>query len=301
MGGRLCRHPLRPGPPRVLRYPAIAETTSWRWKKELIVGADGRCQFDWKTQLVRNGEALFPEHKPLSFLHERREVMTHASWEALYQQNPLIVGGGELPIEKLEVLPNFDRSMVQKSVRYWDKACTAGGGAFTAGVLMLKCKDGTYVIRHVARGRWSALEREERIKEYARADRILYPGVEIWIEQEPGSSGKESAEATIRNLAGYSVFADKVTGSKQVRAQPFAAQVQAGNVRLVAGEWVHAFRDECEIWPNGKFDDQVDAASGAFNKLATSYNYNYAGYDNFDWQGLRTLVYLQSGGTVRLW
>ena len=135
----------------------------------------------------RNGEALFPEHKPLLFLHERRELMTQASWEALYQQNPIIVGGGELPIEKLEVLPNFDRSMVQKSVRYWDKACTAEGGAFTAGVLMLKCKDGTYVIRHVARGRWSALEREERIKEYARADRILYPGVEIWIEQEPGS------------------------------------------------------------------------------------------------------------------
>ena len=33
---------------RVLGYPAIAETTSWRWKKELIVGADGRCRFDWK-------------------------------------------------------------------------------------------------------------------------------------------------------------------------------------------------------------------------------------------------------------
>lgn len=286
---------------RVLRFPAIAETTSWRWKKELIVGADGRCQFDWKKQLVRSGEALFPEHKPLPVLHEHREVMTQASWEAIYQQHPIIAGGGELPIEKLEVLPNFDRSMVQKSVRYWDKACTAEGGAFTAGVLMLKGKDGTYVIRHVARGRWSALEREERIKEYARADRMLYPGVEIWIEQEPGSGGKESAEATIRNLAGYSVFADKVTGSKEVRAQPFAAQVQAGNVRLVAGSWVGPFCDECEVWPRGKFNDQVDAAAGAFNKLASSYNSSYSGFEKVDWMSIATNWYLQTGGGTRPW
>jgi predicted phage terminase large subunit-like protein len=287
---------------RVLRYPAIADTTCWRWKKQLIVGADGRCRFEWKKQLVRSGEALFPEHKPLSFLNERREVMTQASWEALYLQHPIIVGGGELPIEKLQVLPYFDRSTVLKSVRYWDKAGTAGGGAFTAGVLMHKCKDGTYVIQHIARGRWSALEREARMREYSRADRTLYPGVKIWIEQEPGSGGKESAEATIRNLAGYSVFADKVTGSKQVRAQPFAAQAQAGNVRLHAGPWVQAFWDECEVWPKGKFDDQVDAAAGAFIKLtASSYDSTYAGFQDVDWQGILTNLYLQTGAGSRPW
>ena len=287
---------------RVLRYPAIAETTSWHWRKELTVGEDRRCRFVWKNQLVRKGEALFPEHKPLSFLDERRKVMTQASWEALYQQHPIIVGGGELPIEKLRVLPYFDRSTITKTVRYWDKAGTAGGGAFTAGILMHKCKDGTYVISHIARGRWSALEREERIKQYTRADRILYPGVKIWIEQEPGSGGKESIENTIRNLAGYSVYADRVTGSKYIRAQPFAAHVQAGNVGLIAGSWVQAFWDECEMWPKGQFDDQVDAAAGAFNKLAaSSYDSTYAGFQDVDWQGLRTNLYLQSGGRFRLW
>ena len=29
--------------------------------------------------------------------------MTVASWEAVYQQNPIIVGGGDIPIEKLRV------------------------------------------------------------------------------------------------------------------------------------------------------------------------------------------------------
>src|SRR5579863_2067357 len=89
--------------------------------------------------------------------------------------------------------------------------------------------------------------------------------------------GSDSAENTIRNLAGFRVSADKVTGSKEVRAQPFAAQVQAGNVWLVAGAWVGPFRDECETWPSGRFNDQIDAAAGAFNKLvaSTSYNTNY--------------------------
>ena len=44
--------------------------------------------------------------------------------------------------------------------------------------------------------------------------------------------------------------------------------MQGGNVHLVAGKWVTDFLDELEIFPSGKWKDQVDAASGAFNKLA---------------------------------
>jgi phage terminase large subunit-like protein len=42
-------------------------------------------------------------------------------------------------------------------------------------------------------------------------------------------------------LAGWNVAADRVTGNKEHRAQPYAAQVQAGNVSLLAGEWNRAF------------------------------------------------------------
>ena len=97
------------------------------------------------------------------------------------------------------------------------------------------------------------------------------------MEQEPGSGGKESAEATIRNLAGYKVFADKVTGSKEVRAEPFAAQVQGGNVYLVAGGWQTDLLDELESFPSAKYRDQVDACTGAFNRLALGPTYNLFG------------------------
>ena len=94
------------------------------------------------------------------------------------------------------------------------------------------------------------------------------------VEQEPGSGGKESAEATIRNLIGFRCFADRVTGNKVIRAEPFAAQVQGGNVRLVAGNWHYAYLDELESFPNGKFKDQVDASSGAFARLTSKPAYN---------------------------
>jgi len=92
-------------------------------------------------------------------------------------------------------------------------------------------------------------------------------GHAIWVEQEGGSGGKESAEGTIRRLAGYNVRAERVTGSKLVRAQPFAAQVEAGNVALVKGGWVSDYLNELTAFPKGVHDDLVDASSGAFAKL----------------------------------
>jgi hypothetical protein len=47
----------------------------------------------------------------------------------------------------------------------------------------------------------------------------------VYVEQEPGSGGKESAEATVRMLKGHRAYCDRVTGSKETRAEPFAAAV----------------------------------------------------------------------------
>jgi predicted phage terminase large subunit-like protein len=250
---------------RVLRYPAIAEKDETHF-------------YQGKPVHRHEGDALFPELKPIDFLLERKKLETQASFESLFQQHPIIVGGGQLPIDNLRALNFFDRNDVAASVRYWDKAATdtSETAAFTAGVLMHKSKDGRFIIEHVVRGRWNALDRERQIKAWTETDTQVCKSYEAWVEQEPGSGGKESAEATIRLLAGYRAYADKVTGSKQNRAQPFAAQVQGGNMWLVAGPWVAAFLEECESWPHGKYADQIDAAAGAFNKLTTSsYNLNY--------------------------
>jgi len=99
-------------------------------------------------------------------------------------------------------------------------------------------RDGTFVIEDVLRGHWGALEREKYIKQWADSTRDSLERTSVRftvvVEQEPGSGGKESAEATIRNLAGHICIADKPGAgrSKELRAEPFAAQVQGGNVWL---------------------------------------------------------------------
>jgi predicted phage terminase large subunit-like protein len=236
---------------RILRFEAIAtEDEKYRLK----------------------GQPLFPELKSLDFLNQQKKGMTQAGWESVYQQNPIIVGGGLFPIEKFGVplLIRPDRKETRKSVRYWDKAGTADGGAFTAGVLMHEMRDGRFVISDVIRGQWGAFDREVIIKQTCVADNAEWNNVDTWVEQEPGSGGKESAERTVVNLAGFNVYKDKVRGNKELRADPYAAQVQAGNVRLVAstgGKWIRDFLDEHEAFPSGKYKDQVDAAGGAFVKL----------------------------------
>jgi predicted phage terminase large subunit-like protein len=246
--GRLLQR--SPQQARVLRYPALAEQQEDHWIWDWSRTKSG-WRPAWKHVRRAEGAALFPELKPKRFLDEQRNRLSQASWQSLYQQNPIITGGGQLPIEQLKVLNFFDRANVLCAVRYWDKAGSENDrAAYTAGVLMLKLRDNRFVIAHVARGRWGALQREQRIRRHAELDYSSYKNYSVVVEQVPGSGGKESAENTLRNLAGFSAHADKVTGSKEVRAEPFAAQVQAGNVFLIAGEWVQPFLDECESWPN---------------------------------------------------
>jgi predicted phage terminase large subunit-like protein len=154
-------------------------------------------------------------------------------------------------------------------VRYWDRAATekteTNDPDWTAGIKLGKTKDGQYVICDVVRFRESPLKVKTAIINTASQDGKACP---IILEQEPGASGKSEAQDLVRELAGYNVRREVVTQKKVVRASPFSAQCEAGNVKLLRAPWNEAFLNELECFPEGKHDDQVDAASGAFNKLA---------------------------------
>jgi len=213
------------------------------------------------------GEALCPERYDLAALGRIQQTLGH-SFYALYQQRPQPLEGGMFKWGWFEIVEAVPWNLV-RVVRYWDKAGTAGAGAYTAGVLM-GLINGIFYLLDVVRGQWSAGVREQTIKTMADLDRQQWGDVyEVWVEQEPGSGGKESAENTIRNLAGFTVHADRPTGDKALRAEPYAAQAEAGNVRIVRGDWNAAYLNELTSFPTGAFADQVDASSGAFVKLTT--------------------------------
>lgn len=171
-----------------------------------------------------------------------------------------------------------------KRIRMWDRASTSDGGCFTAGVLMGRAQDGHFYIEDVVKGQWEPNERNQIMRATALKDRMKYgPNHEpvIYVEAEGGSSGKDAWKSVVRALAGFNVREDRPTGSKDVRAEPWASELSAMNVYLVDnGEsegsgkatWdINAFIYEHVVFrpePGkrlGKYKDQVDSASAAYN------------------------------------
>lgn len=212
------------------------------------------------------GEALCPERYDEAALAEIQRRLLR-SFLALYQQRPTPREGDMFKREWFYPVPAAPAGC--KLIRYWDKGGTEGGGAYTAGVLVGE-KDGIYYIIDVVRGQWSAHNREQQILNTAIRDGEQYGkyNFTVMVEQEPGSGGKESAENTVKNLAGFKIKVERPTGDKATRAEPFADQAEGGNVRMVIGSWNQAYIDEAVAFPFGAYKDQIDGTSGAFNNLS---------------------------------
>jgi predicted phage terminase large subunit-like protein len=168
-----------------------------------------------------------------------------------------------------------------RRVRFWDLAATEPRPGtdpdWTAGVLMGVADQppaagrvytkGTYYVLDARRTRATPGQVETLVRQTAEADG---KGVTVGMEQEPGSSGVALVQRYARMLAGWNFRPERATGDKVTRASPLSSQVEAGNVCLVRGPWNGAYLDELEGFPEAPHDDQVDASSGAFSKLAVA-------------------------------
>ena len=158
-------------------------------------------------------------------------------------------------------------------VRCWDLAATEktenGDPAFTAGVLMGKRKNGRYIVADVVNKQMSASDVRQTIKHTAQQDIAKYKRVKIRLPKDPGQAGKEQAESYIKFLAGFNVVIVAETGSKEARAEPMAAQWQAGNFDVLTGAWNEEYLQQLENFPDSKFKDMVDASANAFTELET--------------------------------
>ncbi len=234
---------------RVINFPAIAEEDD----------ALGRSV----------GDPLWPLRYNQDTLATIKNRVGSRWWNALYQQRPTAIEGGMFKRQwftVVDAIPAPER--FERLVRYWDKAGTQGGGDYSCGLLMGRL-GGRYYVIDVVRGQWSADARNSIMLQTAQLDAQTYgkTAVVTWVEQEPGSGGVESAELSLRLLAGHRVKAERVTGQKETRAYGYSAQCEAGNVIIKKEPWVREYLDELLVFPNGAHDDQVDASSGAFNKL----------------------------------
>lgn len=194
-----------------------------------------------------------------------RERLLYGNWK-IKAAKGLYFPRSAIP-DLLEEVPND----VVRWVRAWDLAATdtdeGGDPAYTASVLLGKRRNGTYIIADATNNRLKAEKVRAIVKQCAVSDKAKYKRVKIRMSIDPGQAGKEQSQSYIKMLAGFSVSAVKESGSKESRAEPFAAQWQAGNVAVVSGPWTETLLGQYESFPESKFKDLVDAGSNAFNEL----------------------------------
>jgi len=183
-----------------------------------------------------------------------RKQLLEGSWEAAI--------GTMFHRDWFQIIPKAKSPMNLRKIRVWDLAATEPEKGkdpdWTAGALMGMWQ-GQYYIYHLEHFRGSPKSVEDRIQATARADGR---DVEIWMEEEGGSSGKITTDHYAREvLLGFTYRAQRSTGSKENRANPFSAAAERKNVFLVEGDWINAFLDEAEVFPEGDHDDQVDVCS----------------------------------------
>ena len=220
-----------------------------------------------------DGTALWPEMWPMEKLLEQKKGMGSVEFEALYQQSPQDKEGAMFKREWFtDKLLAHAPSNVLEWIRYWDLAATRDMGNndpdWTAGALVGYDRDGRWYVKDIQHFRESPLGVETRIQQTAQIDGR---SVCVAMEQEPSASGVTMIDHYSRRvLCGCNFRAVKPDSNKAIRAQPFSAACEAGNVFLVQGEWINAFLNEAEVFPFGSHDDMVDAASGAFTALSVA-------------------------------
>lgn len=257
-----------PETPMIVIMQRLHENDLSGW---LLDGGNGEKWEHLCLSAIReDGSALWPEKHDIETL-QRMEQAAPYVFAGQYRQRPAPPDGGVFKLNKIQVVNAIPSGHI-RWVRGWDLASTAGNGDYTAGVRMGAMSDGRFIISHIERGRYGADERDQILRAVATQDGRL---TKISIPQDPGQAGKSQVLYLTRQLAGFSVSSSPESGDKITRAEPFAAQVNIGNVLILDdGSWdVSALKKELQMFPNGANDDQIDACSRAFNELMQTPDY----------------------------
>ncbi len=229
-----------------------------------------------RRHYTRSPDATQPLMDPVRLsrkvLDEAKVALGEYGYAGQFLQDPVPRGGGMFRPNLIEITdaPHLTHPQWVSLCRGWDKAGTSGGGAYTAGLLMGRWRpagaprDGSvdeWWVLDVIRQQLDSGARERLIHQTAAADgkRVV-----VAIEQEPGSGGKESAQNTVRRLAGYRTRVVPAVGSKEDRADMWSTLVNQGAFKMRAAEWNHVFLEEMRYFPLSTYKDQIDAGSVAF-------------------------------------
>ena len=229
----------------------------------LIAGGTGE---DWELlclpAIQDDGTALWPDKHSIEDLRRMGDASPY-TFAGQYLQRPTPLEGGIFKPDKLIPIDASDDVILW--LRAWDLAATQDDGDWTVGVKLGRRRNGGIVIGDIRRLQGRPDEVEAAIVATAALDGKR---VRVSIPQDPGQAGKSQVAYLSKALLGYTITASVETGDKVTRAEPFAAQVNVGNVCMIRAEWNGPLLSEMRNFPFGKHDDQIDGMSRAFNEIS---------------------------------
>ena len=247
----LVGHVLRQGSWKILSFPAIAE------KEESYVI---RTPYACRRSHRRVGEALHPGREPLEVLYDIRETQGEYNFSGQYQQAPAPLGGGMVKQAWFKTYNDKELpSQFDFVLQSWDSACKPTQLADYSVCTTWGIRDRRIYLLHVLRKRLDYPGLKRAVIDQAQAFRPI----EILIEDK--SSGTQLIQELIHEGI-YAVKSYVPTMDKVMRLHSVTNMIENGFVHLPErADWLGEFIHELTSFPKGKFDDQTDSASQAFD------------------------------------
>ena len=221
----------------VIRLPALAE----------LLDPLGRAP----------GGALWPEWEGVDQLERKRQIIGPRDWSALYQQRPTAEDGTYFKKEWFRRYTDApERMTIYMS---GDFAVTEGGGDFTElAVWGVDQFDNVYALDwwsgQASSDRWAA----EFIRLIKRWKPVTFIG-----EAGPIRRAMEPLLGRMmRDERAYAVIEWLSSGNdKAANARPLQAFMANGRFHFPSTDWAERVQDQMLRFPDGKYDDAVDACS----------------------------------------
>ena len=247
----LVGHVLQQGGWHLLKFPAIAEED----ETHIIQSPYGP-----RTFYRRSGEALHPDREPLEVLARIRETQGEYNFAGQYQQSPSPLGGGLVKTQwfktyKPEELPQeFDLTF-----QSWDTANKSSElNDYSVCTTWGMVQKNLYLL-YVLRKRMEYPELRRVVKEHART----YKARNILIEDKASGTQliQDLCADGIHGVTRYNAKLDKV-----MRMHSVTSTIENGFVYIPEkADWLPQYLHEMAVFPNGKYDDQVDSTSQALD------------------------------------
>jgi len=209
------------------------------------------------------GELLFPARFPEEILAQERVRLGAAGYAGQHQQQPYAEGGGQIQTSWFRYyLDDPEKMQFDEIIQSWDmtfkKTKTSD---FVVGQVWGLKGPKRYLLDQVRK----RMDLPDTIRAVKTMTKRWPKAVAKYIEDKAnGPAVIASLQAEVEGM-----IAVNPAGGKEARASAVAPVIEAGDCYLpdpVRHPWVKELLGECEAFPNGLHDDQVDALTQALSK-----------------------------------